>query len=65
MVGGIWHHDRNPAAVFTVICLAEEVDFFSIGSNDLIQFTMAADRLNKKLLYLQGKHEAILGCLPW
>ncbi|MBU0955175.1 MAG: phosphoenolpyruvate--protein phosphotransferase [Spirochaetes bacterium] len=50
-----------PAAALCADILAAECDFFSIGSNDLTQYTMAADRMNPELAHLnQASHPAVL-----
>ena len=52
---------ETPAAAICSDLLATEVDFFSIGSNDLAQYTLAADRQNPAVSrYYRQDHEAVL-----
>ncbi len=52
---------ETPAAAVISDLLAKEVDFFSIGTNDLTQYTLAADRQNEDMdSYCDPHHEAVL-----
>ncbi|WP_245316284.1 phosphoenolpyruvate--protein phosphotransferase [Chelatococcus daeguensis] len=55
---------ETPAAALCAATLAREVDFFSIGTNDLTQYTMAADRTNARLAHLnRADHPAVLAMI--
>jgi phosphotransferase system enzyme I (PtsI) len=55
---------ETPAAAIRAADIAPEVAFFSIGTNDLVQYTLAADRGNERLRHLQNAdHPAVLALI--